>query len=89
MAEMMGSEMDETNRVPKDSKFNNLTWQNGFKTALMKIVRVLSAQDQALGDKCLVTLKELAETPYLGSKMDKYASFDDYLKDRYLDIAWP
>lgn len=89
MAEMMGSALDDANRVPKDPKFNNPEWQTRFKSALMKIVGVLSTQDQELGGKCLVTLKELAECPYLGPKMDAFKSLDEYLDDRYLDIAWP
>src|ERR1700722_20331663 len=75
--------------VPKDPKFNNPVWQENFKKVLPKIMMIISVTDQKLGPKCVTALKELAETPDLGPRMDTYVTMKDYLHDRIDDIAWP
>jgi hypothetical protein len=83
----MGSKVDAW--LPRDSKFDNETWRSNFKQALVKVITKLSEADGLLGAETITTMKELAETPILWSRMPEYQSFDEYANERALDIAWP
>ncbi|KAI9146799.1 Cytochrome P450 monooxygenase TRI4 [Paramyrothecium foliicola] len=87
IAEMMGAKPDSW--LPRDPKFDNAVWRANFKTALKKIITKLSEADELLGPETINTMKELTETPILWSHMPKYQSFEEYVDERALDIAWP
>ncbi|KND87313.1 Fusicoccadiene synthase [Tolypocladium ophioglossoides CBS 100239] len=87
MAEMTGATMDL--EVPKDPKFDNPVWQANFKHSLPKILKIISQADTNLGPKCVMAMKELAETPNLSPRMPTYKTMDEYLAERIDDIAWP
>jgi hypothetical protein len=83
----MGSKVDAW--LPRDSKFDNETWRSNSKQALVKAITKLSEADGLLGAETITTMKELAETPILWSRMPEYQSIDEYANERALDIAWP